>query len=72
HNGYMMEVLRWHLRAPVFLAEDIGIDGDAVEAQAFAYLAARTAAGKPITYPGTTGIGAPMTGGRISHFSDHA
>jgi anhydro-N-acetylmuramic acid kinase len=72
HNGYMMEVLRWHLRTPVHIAEDIGLDGDAVEAQAFAYLAARTVTGKPITFPGTTGVGAPITGGRISHFSDYA
>ncbi len=71
HNGYMMEVLRWHLQTPVHIAEEIGLDGDAVEAQAFAYLAARTATGKPLTFPGTTGISAPMSGGRISRFSDH-
>ncbi len=72
HNGYMMEILRWHLRTPVHIAEEIGLDGDAVEAQAFAYLAARTATGKPITFPGTTGVGTPMSGGRVSRFSEHA
>ena len=72
HNGYMMEVLRWHLQTPVHIAEEIGLDGDAVEAQAFAYLAARTATGKPITFPGTTGVSAPMSGGHVSHFRDHA
>jgi anhydro-N-acetylmuramic acid kinase len=72
HNGYMMEVLRRRLGTPVHIAEDIGLDGDAVEAQAFAYLAARTGAGKPITFPGTTGVDAPMAGGRISRFSDRA
>ena len=29
------------------------------------YLAARTARGLPISFPGTTGVPAPMTGGRI-------
>jgi anhydro-N-acetylmuramic acid kinase len=72
HNGYMMEVLRRRLGTPVHAAEEIGIDGDAVEAQAFAYLAARTATGKPITFPGTTGVGAPMSGGRLCRLSDHA
>ncbi len=71
HNGFMMEVLRGHLQTPVHIAEEIGLDGDAVEAQAFAYLAARTATGKPLTFPGTTGVDAPMSGGRISRFSDH-
>jgi anhydro-N-acetylmuramic acid kinase len=72
HNGYMMEVLRWHLQTPVHIAEEIGLDGDAVEAQAFAYLAARTATGRPITFPGTTGVRAPMCGGRVSRNSKHA
>ena len=72
HNSYMMEVLRWHLRTPVHAAEDFGFDGDVVEAQAFAYLAARTAAGRPITFPGTTGVSAPMSGGRVSRYCEHA
>jgi anhydro-N-acetylmuramic acid kinase len=47
-------------------AEDAGLDGDAIEAQAFAYLAVRAARGLPITFPGTTGVAAPTTGGRIA------
>ncbi len=69
-NAYMMEVLRWHLQAPVLIAEDIGVDGDAVEAEAFAYLAVRTATGRPITFPRTTGVDKPMTGGRLSRVSN--
>jgi anhydro-N-acetylmuramic acid kinase len=46
-------------------AEDHGWRGDSIEAEAFAYLAARTARGLPISFPGTTGVPAPMTGGRI-------
>jgi anhydro-N-acetylmuramic acid kinase len=47
-------------------AEAVGWRGDAIEAEAFAYLAARTLAGLPISFPGTTGVAAPMTGGRIA------
>ena len=51
---------------PVQSAEDVGWRGDSIEAEAFAYLAARTARGLPITFPGTTGVAAPLTGGRIA------
>jgi anhydro-N-acetylmuramic acid kinase len=47
-------------------AESVGWRGDALEAEAFAFLAARCARGLPISFPGTTGIPAPMTGGRIA------
>jgi anhydro-N-acetylmuramic acid kinase len=36
------------------------------DAQAFAFLAARAAERKPISYPLTTGVPKPLTGGRIS------
>jgi len=38
----------------------------AMEAQAFAFLAVRAQRGLPLTFPTTTGVPAPMTGGRIS------
>ena len=43
--------------------EALGWNGDAVEAEGFAYLAVRSLRGLPITFPGTTGVRAPMTGG---------
>ncbi|MEQ8585297.1 MAG: anhydro-N-acetylmuramic acid kinase [Thalassobaculaceae bacterium] len=46
-------------------ADALGWDGDALEAQAFAYLAVRSLLGLEITFPGTTGVAAPMTGGRL-------
>jgi anhydro-N-acetylmuramic acid kinase len=39
---------------------------DALEAQAFAYLAVRTLKGLPITFPGTTGVKRPMAGGVVA------
>ncbi|MBU0725961.1 MAG: anhydro-N-acetylmuramic acid kinase [Alphaproteobacteria bacterium] len=63
HNTLMMEGLAAGLGVPIRSMEDIGWDGDAVEAQAFAYLAIRQQAGLPISFPGTTGVLQPMTGG---------
>jgi anhydro-N-acetylmuramic acid kinase len=44
----------------------VGWSADALEAQAFAYLAVRTLRGLPITFPGTTGVARPMTGGVVA------
>jgi anhydro-N-acetylmuramic acid kinase len=65
HNSTMMRVLGERLQAPVFPVESAGWDGDALEAQAFAYLAARSVLGLPISYPGVTGVPTPLTGGRL-------
>jgi anhydro-N-acetylmuramic acid kinase len=46
-----------------FTAEEMGFDGDAMEAEAWAYLAVRSLKGLPLTFPGTTKVSAPMTGG---------
>jgi anhydro-N-acetylmuramic acid kinase len=42
------------------------MDGDAVEAEAWAYLAARSLEGLPITFPGTTGVPRPLRGGVLA------
>jgi anhydro-N-acetylmuramic acid kinase len=46
--------------------EAVGLDGDMLEAQAFAYLAVRVLRGLPTSAPGTTGVAAPVCGGRIA------
>ena len=63
-NPVLMRRLREALGAPVDTAEGHGLTSDFIEAQAFAFLAVRSVRGLPITYPGTTGIKAPMSGGR--------
>jgi len=65
HNPEIMKALSARLPMPVKTAEDHGWRGDAIEAEAFAFLAARAHQGLPISFPKTTGVGAPMTGGRI-------
>lgn len=65
HNPALMEALRRRLEAPVRPVEAIGWDGDALEAQAFAYLAVRSMAGLPLSLPSTTGVPRPTRGGRL-------
>lgn len=49
--------------ATVLTAEQAGFDGDAMEAEAWAYLAVRSLHGLPLTFPGTTGVREPVLGG---------
>ena len=44
-------------------AEEAGFNGDAMEAEAWAYLAVRAQRGLPLSFPGTTGVKEPLTGG---------
>jgi anhydro-N-acetylmuramic acid kinase len=60
-----MAALARRLAAPVHPVEEMGWDGDALEAQAFAYLAVRSALGLPLSLPSTTGVPRPITGGRL-------
>jgi anhydro-N-acetylmuramic acid kinase len=63
HNHTLMAMLREQLEAPVQSVDALGIDGDALEAQAFAYLAVRSVRGLPLSFPGTTGVEVPTCGG---------
>jgi len=62
-NATLMAALRSRLRAPVDPAEAVGWDGDAIEAQAFAWLAVRCLDGLPFTLSTTTGVDGPTSGG---------
>ncbi len=64
-GGRRNPVLMAALPGPVEPAESLGWDGDALEAEAFAYLAARRLKSLPGSFPGTTGCPAPMTAGRL-------
>lgn len=65
HNGYLMGLLGERLGVPVISAEQAGLEGDAIEAQAFAYMAVRSLRGLPLSGPSTTGVPQPLTGGRL-------
>ena len=64
-NPALMEALRRRLGASVRPVEQVGWDGDALEAQAFAYLAVRSVRGLPLSLPSTTGVSALISGGRL-------
>ena len=63
HNETLMEYLRKGLNVAVEPVEAVGWSGDALEAQAFGFLAVRSLQDLPITLPTTTGVPQPMTGG---------
>jgi len=66
-NLTLMNMLRERLApATVETAEGLGWSGEAIEAQAFGFLAARGLKGLPLSYPATTGVPIPMTGGVIA------
>lgn len=65
-NQTLMAMLAERLPCLVEPVEAAGLDGDMLEAQAFAYLAVRVARGMPTSCPSTTGVGAAVGGGQIS------
>lgn len=65
-NQTLMAMIAEQVDNAVVPAEAVQFDGDAVEAEAWAYLAVRSLHGLPITFPGTTGVDQPLTGGVIA------
>jgi anhydro-N-acetylmuramic acid kinase len=66
-NLTMLRMLRERLApASVEAADTLGWSADAIEAQAFGFLAARGLKGLPLSYPATTGVPIPMTGGIVA------
>jgi anhydro-N-acetylmuramic acid kinase len=65
HNASIMAALE-ALLPDVRAAEAFGFDGDAMEAEAWAYLAVRCLKGLPITFPSTTRAPKAMTGGIVA------
>ncbi len=64
-NRFLLERLRTLLKKPVLLAENAGWNGDSIEAEAFAYLAVRSLLKLPFTFPETTGVDRPRSGGEL-------
>lgn len=63
HNPTIMNLLQSELSGEVASVNDLGLNGDFIEAEAFAYLAIRSLYDLPITFPGTTAISKPSSGG---------
>jgi len=65
HNPVLMAAIGRATGLEPVPADAMGWNGDATEAEAFAYLAVRALDGLPLSFPGTTGVPYPTTGGRI-------
>jgi anhydro-N-acetylmuramic acid kinase len=64
-NQAIIKCLSENLKVSIEQVEAVGWNGDALEAEAFAYLALRHLAGLPLSLPGTTGCARPCPGGRL-------
>ena len=62
-NAYMLGCLRTRLEVDVLPIDAVDWNGDATEAEGFAYLAVRSLLGENLTMPSTTGAPNPLTGG---------
>ena len=62
----MLTAIAEEMRGKIVTADSLGWNSDALEAQAFAFLAVRSLRGLPISFPGTTGAPRPLTGGRLN------
>ena len=65
HNGVLAALIADAVAKPVAPVEAVGWRGDALEAEAFAFLAVRSVLGLPLSLPTTTGVPAPQPGGRL-------
>ena len=63
HNGFIMQQLSEATSLPVHSVDTLGWNGDAMEAEGFAYMAVRSLLDEPISFPGTTGCKNPTVGG---------
>ena len=63
-NNFLVEKIR-KKNNRIRLIDEYGVDGDFIESQAFAYLAIRSYLKFPISFPETTGVQKPCTGGQI-------
>ncbi len=66
HNAAIMCALAERMDGLVAPAEAFRLNGDMLEAQAFAYLAVRSVRGLPLSFPTTTGVEEPMCGGVVA------
>jgi|TARA_B100000953_G_scaffold5754_1_gene5111 anhydro-N-acetylmuramic acid kinase len=62
-NNFLVNKIKNKIKKSVKLIDNLEIDGDFIESQAFAYLAIRSYLKLPISFPETTGCKKPCTGG---------
>jgi anhydro-N-acetylmuramic acid kinase len=67
-NPVMMADIAARCGVKLVDADAVGLRGDAVEAECFALLAVRSARGLPLSFPATTGVKAPVSGGVLVRY----
>jgi len=65
-NPTFLKAIAEETRGKIVTADSLGWNGDALEAQAFGFLAVRSLRGLPLTFPGTTGAPRPLSGGKLN------
>jgi anhydro-N-acetylmuramic acid kinase len=65
-NPTLLKAIAAETRGKIVTADSLGWNGDALEAQAFGFLAVRSLRGLPLTFPGTTGAPRPLSGGKLN------
>ena len=64
-NKYLIELIQSKIKNKILQIDNLGVDGNYIESQAFGYLAIRSYLGLPISFPETTGCKKSCTGGEI-------
>ena len=67
-NRHVFNTLKKALGAKLYIIDEFNLDKDFIESQAFAYLAIRRLKKLPISFPGTTGVSYPVSGGKITGY----
>ena len=65
YNKYLIQRLKKVINIEIITADSLNLYGDFIEAELMAYLSARSFYNLPITFPGTTGVKKPETGGKL-------
>ena len=67
HNPTLVKAIEHYAKVVAIDADNIGWRGDAIEAECFAFLAERVLRKLPLSFPETTGVQVPATGGKVSY-----
>ena len=64
-NKFLIKRIEEKIGNKINMIEDLNLNGDFIESQAFAYLAIRSILSLPTSFPETTGCSTPTIGGVI-------
>ncbi len=64
-NKFLIDLIKGKVKNKILQIDNLGIDGNYIESQAFGFIAIRSYLGLPISFPETTGCKEPCKGGII-------